>query len=145
LSLDRFIDAQNRIWPAPLEEIRAGCKTGHWMWFVFPQLRGLGHSPMAHRYGIEDLTEARAYLEHAVLGPRLEQICRAMLAHRGSAAEAILGPVDAMKLRSCATLFEAARGASVFGEILVAFADGRRCRDTLRMIGRDRSGPTGQA
>lgn len=136
MSLERFTEAQARVWPAPLEEIRAGRKTSHWMWFVFPQLRGLGRSHMAQHYGIADLAEARAYLAHDVLGPRLVEISAAMPAHRGIAPEAILGPVDAMKLRSCATLFHAAGGEeAVFGALLEQFYDGAACPATLARIG----------
>ena len=101
MSLERFVEAQARVWPAPLEEIRAGRKESHWMWFVFPQLRGLGRSATAQHYGLADLDEAKEYLAHDVLAPRLIEISRAMLAHEGNTPETILGPVDAMKLRSC--------------------------------------------
>lgn len=136
MSLERFTEAQARIWPAPLDEIRAGRKTSHWMWFVFPQLKGLGRSPTALHYGIAGPDEAKAYLAHDVLGPRLIGISRAMLAHAGTAPETILGPVDAMKLRSCATLFRAAGGPEeVFGGVLNAFFDGQACEMSCKMIG----------
>lgn len=135
MSLDRFIEAQDRIWPAPLEEIRAGHKVTHWMWFVWPQLRGLGRSETALHYGIRDLDEARAYLADPVLGPRLKEISEAMLVHEGVSPEAVLGPVDAMKLRSSATLFEAAGGGDVFVRLLEAFFTGQRCEATRNMIG----------
>ena len=134
MSLERFIDAQARIWPAPLEEIQAGPKKSHWIWFIFPQLRGLGQSAMAQRYGIADLEEARAYLAHPVLGPRLIEITRAMLTHADKTPEAVLGPVDAMKLRSCLTLFQAAGGTTTFDDGLRVFYEGRPCEATLRMI-----------
>ncbi|MBU3261384.1 DUF1810 domain-containing protein [Roseovarius sp. PS-C2] len=135
MSLERFTDAQARVWPRPLEEIRAGRKTSHWMWYVFPQLCGLGHSPTAQHYGIADLDEARAYLAHPVLGSRLSEISRAMLDHSGTPPEAILGPVDALKLRSCATLFAAAGNDPVFEQILDGFYDGNPCEATLAMLG----------
>ncbi len=135
MSLDRFIEAQDRIWPAPLDEIRAGRKITHWMWFVWPQLRGLGRSEMALHYGIRDLDEARAYLADPVLGPRLKEISEAILLHEEKDAAAVLGPVDAMKLRSSATLFEAAGGDDVFCRLLDAFFAGQRCEATLNMIG----------
>lgn len=105
------------------------------MWFVLPQLRGLGHSLMADRYGLEDLGEARAYLAHPVLGPRLVECVAALLGHAGrkSAAE-ILGVVDAIKFHSSLTLFEAAGGGALFGEALDAFYDGERDRRTLALI-----------
>lgn len=135
MSLERFTEAQARVWPAPLDEIRAGRKESHWMWFVFPQMRGLGRSPAAHHYGLEGLAEARAFLAHPVLGPRLIEIAQAMLAHRGTAPEAVLGPVDALKLRSCATLFRAAGDREeIFGDLLKAFYGGQACKATCKMI-----------
>lgn len=136
IALERFTEAQAGVWPRPLTEIRAGAKRSHWMWFVFPQLRGLGRSAMARRYGIADLDEARAYLAHPVLGPRLEATSRAMLDHAGTPPEAILGEVDALKLRSCATLFERAGGPAEapFAGLLEAFHHGVRCPETLRML-----------
>ena len=135
MTLDRFTEAQEKCWPRALAEIRAGRKDSHWMWFIFPQLRGLGHSPNAEIYGLADLDEARRFLAHPTLGPRLLDIAAALLAHRGRRPESILGPVDAMKLRSCATLFEAA-GAGIFTDILDTFHDGTRCEVTLRMLAR---------
>lgn len=147
MSLERFVAAQARIWPRPLEEIRRGRKESHWMWYVFPQLRGLGRSETAQRYGIADLAEARAFLADPVLGPRLVAISEAMLAHAGRRPETILGPVDALKLRSCATLFRAAGGhEAVFGAILAEFYDDEECRLTkelLRGPARPPSGPPG--
>ena len=102
--LRRFVDAQDGVIERALAELGAGLKRTHWMWFVFPQLRGLGRSEMAHRYGIDGLAEARAYLAHAELGPRLLRAVDAVVAAPGSAAE-ILGEIDAKKLRSSATLF----------------------------------------
>lgn len=103
--LQRFVDAQQPVYAGALEELREGRKRTHWMWFVLPQLRGLGHSAMAERYGLADADEARAYLAHPVLGPRLLECVGAMLVHPEREAEAILGSVDAMKFRSCLTLF----------------------------------------
>lgn len=105
--LERFVRAQAPVYEQVLAELRAGRKRSHWMWFVFPQLRGLGHSDMAWRYGIGGLEEARAYLAHPLLGPRLHECLRLVLATSGT-AEDVLGPVDAVKLRSCATLFDTA-------------------------------------
>jgi len=107
--LERFVVAQAPVYDEVLEELRAGRKRSHWMWFVLPQLRGLGHSDMAWRYGIDGLAEAQAYLAHPVLGPRLRECLRLVLAAPGS-AEDILGSVDALKLRSCATLFDLGAG-----------------------------------
>jgi uncharacterized protein (DUF1810 family) len=105
--LQRFIDAQRGTYDHALAELRAGRKRGHWMWFVFPQMRGLGRSGTSRYYGLAGLDEARAYLDHAVLGPRLRACCEALLAAPGTAVE-ILGPIDALKLRSSATLFHRA-------------------------------------
>ncbi|MEQ9260221.1 MAG: DUF1810 domain-containing protein [Roseovarius sp.] len=134
MNLGRFLDAQARLWPRPLEEIESGRKQTHWMWFVFPQLRGLGHSANARFYGIADLAEAEQYIGHEVLGPRLLAISTAMLAHDGAEAEAILGPVDAMKLRSCATLFAHASEEPVFPGLLNAFFSGTPCEKTLHLL-----------
>lgn len=107
--LERFVTAQASRYAQARDELRAGRKRTHWMWFVFPQLRGLGRSDMARRYGIDGLAEARAYLAHPVLGPRLLECLRLVLATPGT-AEDVLGPVDTLKLRSCATLFDLASG-----------------------------------
>lgn len=133
--LSRFRDAQEEVYDTALAELRAGRKRSHWMWFVFPQLRGLGRSPTAQHYGIDGLAEARAYLADPVLGPRLVEAARAVLAHRGRDPADIMGSVDAMKLRSSATLFEAAGGNPVFGEIVEAFYDGVRCPLTRAELG----------
>jgi uncharacterized protein (DUF1810 family) len=134
--LGRFVAAQDRVWPEVVAELRDGRKRTHWMWFVFPQVAGLGSSAMAQRYAIGSLEEARAYLAHAVLGPRLGEAVRLMLRHRGTPAEAVLGPVDAVKLRSSMTLFaEAAPEEGLFGETIAAFFDGPDPR-TLEILGR---------
>lgn len=134
-SLDRFVDAQEGVWPAPRDEIAAGHKTGHWIWFVWPQIEGLGRSSTAQYYAIHDLDEATRYLAHPVLGARLIEITQVMLQHRGAAPETILGGIDSMKLRSSATLFEAVPGAPPeFTEILDAFYAGDRCPHTLAAI-----------
>jgi len=136
MSLERFTEAQEGIWPQALAELRAGRKTSHWMWFVLPQLRGLGQSAMAQRYGIEGLAEARDYLGHPVLGPRLREAAEALLAQSDDDPVRVMGQVDAMKLRSCATLFEAAGGGPVFPALLERFFGGERCPKTLEMLGR---------
>ncbi len=105
--LQRFLDAQDGggTYEQALTELRAGHKTSHWMWFVFPQLAGLGQSAMSQRYAIASLDEARAYLDHSVLGPRLRDCAAALLSHRDRSAREILGEIDAIKLRSSMTLF----------------------------------------
>jgi uncharacterized protein (DUF1810 family) len=126
LSLQRFIDAQKRddIYERALAELREGRKTSHWMWFVFPQIAGLGHSEMSQRYAISSLDEARAYLGHPVLGPRLVECCEVLLSHQGSSAEQILGGIDAIKLRSSMTLFARADPeAEAFQQVLDRYFD----------------------
>lgn len=103
--LARFVEAQARNYDDAIAELRAGRKTTHWSWYVLPQLAGLGTSPMAMRYAIRSLDEARAYLAHPVLGARLHETVAAMNAHDGLGAAQILGSIDAMKFRSCLTLF----------------------------------------
>ena len=134
-NLSRFVDAQRACFETALLELRAGAKRTHWMWFIFPQLEGLGRSPTAQLYAIGSLDEARAYFEHPVLGPRLRESVDALLAHTGQlGAEQILGPIDAAKLRSCLTLFEAASGEPLFGRALDAFFGGARDRRTLELL-----------
>lgn len=103
--LARFTDAQATVYDTVLAELRAGRKRTHWIWFVFPQMRGLGHSATAYRFGLTSLEEAVAYLDHPVLGPRLHECVAALLAHRGRAARDILGYPDDLKVRSSMTLF----------------------------------------
>ncbi|MEO7400828.1 MAG: DUF1810 domain-containing protein [Polaromonas sp.] len=108
-NLQRFIDAQATVYAGVLDELRAGRKATHWMWFIFPQLKELGRSAIARHYGISSLAEAAAYLEHPVLGQRLLECTGLMLATRGRTALEILGSPDELKFRSCMTLFRAAR------------------------------------
>jgi uncharacterized protein (DUF1810 family) len=135
--LDRFVTAQARDHAVALAELQRGRKTSHWIWYVFPQIAGLGRSDMAQHYAIADLAEARAYLAHPVLGPRLREATAALLAHTGKrAAVTILGDIDAMKVRSSMTLFEAAdtEPDSVFAACLDAFYAGIRDPETLRRL-----------
>ncbi len=108
--LQRFVEAQDQggTYERALAELRAGRKTSHWMWFVFPQVAGLGQSATSRRYAIESLEEAQAYLEHPVLGPRLVESAKALLTHEGLSAQQVLGEIDAVKLRSSMTLFSRA-------------------------------------
>jgi uncharacterized protein (DUF1810 family) len=133
--LDRFVSAQDAggAYQRALAELRAGRKTSHWMWFIFPQVAGLGFSHMAQRYAISGLAEARAYLDHPVLGPRLRDCATAVADADGSiTADQILGPVDAMKLRSSSTLFAAADpGEPVFTAVLARYFDGEPDQATL--------------
>ena len=122
-NLNRFLMAQASTWPAALAELRAGQKRSHWMWFVFPQIAGLGHSAMARTYAIASLVEARAYLAHPLLGARYREGVAALMTHAGRSAAAIMGDVDAMKLRSSLTLFAAA-GEESADAALTRFFDG---------------------
>ena len=110
--LARFVDAQRDSYPTALAELRAGAKRSHWMWFVFPQIAGLGQSATARLYAIADLVEAQAYLAHPLLGARLRESVDALLTHRGGDIGAMFGGIDAMKLRSSMTQFEAASAAA---------------------------------
>jgi uncharacterized protein (DUF1810 family) len=123
--LERFVVAQDRVYEGALAELRRGSKTGHWMWFVFPQVAGLGLSAMSQRYAIASLDEARAYLRHEVLGPRLRECAAVVSATRGRSAEQIFGDIDAVKLRSSMTLFvRADPDEPVFQRVLDEFFDG---------------------
>jgi uncharacterized protein (DUF1810 family) len=140
--LDRFVAAQDSgdIYNNALAELRAGAKTGHWMWFVFPQIAGLGRSPMAQRYAITGLDEAKAYLRHPILGARLREAAEAILPHAGArSAEAILGGIDATKLRSSMTLFARAAAtpeeARPFRAVLDAFYGGEEDAATVERLG----------
>ena len=123
--LQRFIDAQRDTYDQAIAEIRNGRKTSHWMWYVFPQLRGLGSSPLSIRFGISDTDEAREYLAHPVLGPRLRECAQALLKLSGKSAHEIFGSPDDVKLRSSATLFaHVSQPGSVFHQLLERYFDG---------------------
>ena len=133
--LERFVAAQERVWPAVVAELAAGAKRSHWMWFVFPQIAGLGSSPMAARFAVASLAEARDYLAHPVLGPRLREATGLMLRHAGTPPGAILGPIDALKFRSSMTLFQlAAPGEALFQKALDAFYGGAADARTLELV-----------
>lgn len=135
MTLERFLSAQETAYPRALAEIRNGRKESHWMWYVFPQLRGLGRSNTAWYYGIEDLEEARAYLAHPVLGKRLLEISGELLKLPGTSAEAIFGWTDAVKLRSCMTLFALAdETEAVFRQVLDRFFDRVLDPHTIRLL-----------
>ena len=136
--LERFVVAQDQggTYEQALTELRRGRKTSHWMWFVFPQLAGLGHSPTAQHYAIADLDEARAYLAHPVLGERLRRSAALLLAHADRSPEAVLGGIDALKLRSSMTLFaRAAPGEPVFADVLAQWYGGEADPVTERLLG----------
>ena len=134
-SLDRFVEAQEWMYEVALEEIKSGLKRSHWMWYIFPQLRGLGMSAMAHLYGIAGLDEARAYLSHPVLSARLIEISEALLMLKKKNPEDIFGHTDAMKLRSSMTLFAlVSDDGSVFHKVLERFYKGQMDERTLELI-----------
>lgn len=135
--LGRFVDAQVDDYDRALAEITAGRKVSHWMWYIFPQSAGLGLSPTSRLYAIQSEGEARAYLAHPVLGPRLLACAEAALAVRGRSAHEIFGSPDDMKLKSCATLFaEVSEKGSVFERLLDRYFGGERDGKTLRLLGR---------
>jgi uncharacterized protein (DUF1810 family) len=133
--LDRFVQAQEADYARALSELSAGRKRTHWMWYIFPQLAGLGRSSTAARYSISGTAEAAAYLAHPVLGPRLVACAEAVLRHQGVTAAAIFGSPDDLKLRSSATLFASVSPAgSIFHRLLDRFFDGRPDEQTLRLL-----------
>ena len=135
IDLDRFVRAQDGIHAQALAELVAGRKRTHWMWFVFPQLAGLGRSDTARFYGLAGVREARAYAAHPVLGARLRTCSEAVLAHRQRTANQIFGSPDDLKLCSCMTLFEAATPReTVFGDVLAHFYGGTRDAATLAWV-----------
>lgn len=141
-NLQRFIDAQQGTYAAALEELRRGQKSSHWMWFVFPQLAGLGRSPTAQYYAIASVEEARAYLAHPTLGARLRACVQALKdLPQGSDAVSVLGETDAMKLRSSLTLFEAAGGGALFSAALQRWFGGVRDSATTALLPRKHAGP----
>ena len=134
--LERFTRAQEHDYARALSEIRAGRKRSHWMWYIFPQLAGLGMSSTSQFYAIDDLDEAAAYLEHPVLGPRLLEISGALLELDTDNASAVFGWPDDLKLHSCMTLFHRAAPAEpVFTQVLDKFFGGREDLQTLRLLG----------
>ena len=137
--LQRFVDAQDRVYDTVLSELRAGRKRTHWIWFVFPQLAQLGRSPTARHYGISGLPEARAYLEHPVLGPRLRECSRLVAAIEGRTIEGVFGFPDYLKVRSCMTLFahstdDTADFVAVLDTFYGDFPDGREDPATLELL-----------
>ncbi len=136
MDLERFVHAQaGGVFERALGELRAGEKRSHWMWFVFPQIAGLGRSETARFYAIGSLEEAQAYLAHPVLGPRLRECARALLENGSADAVRVMGSIDALKLRSSMTLFaHAAPGEPVFREVLDRYFDGRGDEATLSLL-----------
>ena len=134
--LNRFVRAQEKDYARALAEIRRGEKRSHWMWYIFPQVDGLGFSSMSKRYSIKGLEEAKAYLAHPVLGPRLLECAEAVMSIEGLSANEIFGSPDDLKLRSCATLFACVSpGGSVFERVLAKYYARERDGKTLRLLG----------
>ena len=134
-SLDRFVTAQKLIYPTVLDEIKSGKKRSHWMWFIFPQLRGLGMSSIAHLYGISGLEEAIAYLEHPVLSARLYELCGELLKHKDKSVYDIFGDIDEKKLKSSMTLFAlTSEEYTIFDQVLEQFFDGEMDEVTVNLI-----------
>lgn len=134
-SLDRFLEAQERMYATALKEIKAGKKRTHWMWYIFPQLRGLGKSNMSYVYGINGIEEAKEYLKHPILSARLKEISEALLEHKDKSAYDILGDIDNMKLQSCMTLFALiSKESSVFHQVLECFYDGEFDKTTSILL-----------
>ena len=133
--LGRFAEAQRGDYERALHEIKSGRKRSHWMWYIFPQLEGLGRSPTARHYSIKSLAEARAYLAHPILGPRLRECVEALLGVEGRTAHEIFGSPDDLKLRSCATLFsEVSPPDSAFHRLLAKYFHGEADTETLRLL-----------
>ena len=134
-SLERFLDGQRFGYETALAEMKQGRKRNHWIWYVFPQVKGLGHSPNAQYYGIRDLEEARAYLLHPVLGPRIKEITAEVLQHSDCDIETIMGSrIDAVKFRSSMTLFDMVSPGDIFAKALALFFEGKADEKTLAIF-----------
>lgn len=133
--LNRFITAQERSYDAALSEIKSGRKRTHWMWYIFPQIDGLGRSSTAQFYAISDLQEAKEYYAHPILGPRLVEISEALLKLDGDNATEVMGYPDDLKLKSSMTLFAIASGDPVFSKVIDKYFDGRQDRWTVKLLG----------
>lgn len=132
--IERFVEAQGTPYAdyqLALSEIVKGRKISHWIWYIFPQLRGLGHSRRSYFYGIADRAEAEAYLNHPVLGPRLREISEELLAHTNKSAEYIFGGIDAAKVKSCMTLFDCISPNDIFADVLDSFYNGERDKNSI--------------
>lgn len=131
----RYVSAQADVYEKAIGELSAGRKASHWMWFIFPQLRGLGHSEMSRKYAIASVKSAQRYLDHPLVGPRLRECTRLIIETQGNEIESIFGYVDAMKFHSCMTLFAiATEEGGVFSEALDRFFAGEQDPNTLRLL-----------
>ena len=139
--INRFVEAQEVPYfcgyKQALEEIKNGRKTNHWIWYIFPQLRCLGRSSRAHYYGIADRYEAQRYLNHIILGRQIREITEALLEHKDKTALSIFGDIDAVKVRSCMTMFDFLSPNDIFGEVLRSFYNEERCEITLQVMQRE--------
>lgn len=133
--LERFIEAQKYNYDGALREIKNGQKQGHWIWYIFPQIKGLGHSYNSEFYGISTKEKAKSYLEHPILGKRLREITRALLDYNNKTADDIFGYPDVLKVRSCMTLFDLVSPDDVFNEVLYKYYEGQRCDKTIWRLG----------
>ena len=133
--LGRFVEAQEMDYVQALKEMKDGQKRGHWIWYIFPQIKGLGHSYDSEYYGISSKEEAKAYLDHPVLGARLREITQALLDCKNKSADDILGFPDVLKVRSCMTLFDLVSPNDIFNDVLYKFYEGQRCDKTIWRLG----------
>lgn len=131
--LERFIEAQNNSYQSVLEELKEGKKKNHWMWYMFPQMEGLGNSTISKYYAIQNLEEAKNYLEQPLLGTRLIELCNILLLLASDDVIAVFGPIDAMKLKSCMTLFDYVSDKKIFYDVLLKFFDGERDEKTIHI------------
>ena len=132
--LERFVEAQKRDYNIALKEVQNGKKETHWIWYIFPQMLGLGRSCYANLYGIKNKGEAEEYLKHKVLGKRLREVTNALLEHEGKPADDIFGYPDTMKVNSSMTLFDIICPDDIFAQVLDKFYEGKRCKLTLEML-----------
>ena len=135
-NLQRFLSAQDRDYPIALREIKNGCKYSHWIWYIFPQIKGLGRSYQSEYYGITNRQEAEAYLAEPTLNARLRESTLALLEHKDKTAQQILGGIDAMKVKSSMTLFDAIAPNDIYADVLNIFYEGDRCKRTLEHLAR---------
>lgn len=132
--LERYLNAQEGNFESALSEIEAGKKVSHWMWYIFPQMKGLGKSSTSNYYGITSKIEATEYLSHEILGPRLRACTISLLKHSDRPVKNILGGIDSLKLKSSMTLFYSVSSDSIFEEVLNTFYDGKKCKRTLDLL-----------
>lgn len=135
-NLQRFLSAQEHDYPIALREIQKGCKQSHWIWYIFPQIKGLGFSYQSQFYGIANRQEAEAYITEPTLNARLREITLALLDHKNKTAQQILGDIDAMKVKSSMTLFDAIVPNYIYADVLNTFFAGERCKRTLKFLQR---------